>query len=45
MQQRDSETARTQEVKQIHTSGPSRAAQRSVSVQEQAGFVHRHSAV
>lgn len=43
--QRDGDTARTQEVKQIHTSGPSRAVQRSVSVLGETGFVHRHSAI
>lgn len=32
-------------VKQIHTSGPSRAVQRSVSVLGETGFVHRDSAI
>lgn len=45
MLERDGDTAGTQEVKQIHTSGPSRAVQRSVSVLGETGFVHRHSAI
>lgn len=37
--------AHEQEVKQIHTSGPSRAVQRSVSVLGETGFVHKDSAI
>ena len=34
-----------QEVKQIHTPGPSRAVQRSVSVLGEAGLFHSESAI
>lgn len=34
-----------QDVKQIHTPGPSRAVQRSVSVLGETGFFHRESAI